>query len=91
MTKVMECSDCGHQENYTVDKVVYSATVKKRIKDMLSSSQVAKGADIRAVANEACPKCSHPTARYHSLQIRSADEPETIFFECEGCRHKWRV
>jgi len=41
---------------------------------------------------EPCPKCSHPRAYFRQHQIRSADEPMTIFFKCcnPECGHNWR-
>ena len=39
-----------------------------------------------------CPKCEHPRAYYMQIQIRSADEPSTIFYRCcnPKCVHQWR-
>lgn len=42
---------------------------------------------------ERCPKCSHPRAYVKQIQIRSADEPMTLFYKCcdHACGHTWRV
>ena len=37
-----------------------------------------------------CPKCPADSAYFYELQIRSADEPATIFYQCTGCGHNWR-
>ncbi len=37
-----------------------------------------------------CPKCSHNSAYFWTLQTRGADEAETKFFKCEKCGHTWR-
>jgi DNA-directed RNA polymerase subunit M/transcription elongation factor TFIIS len=39
-----------------------------------------------------CPKCGNNEARYIQIQIRSADEPATIFYTCtdKECKHNWR-
>ncbi|KAI0067443.1 hypothetical protein BV25DRAFT_1795498 [Artomyces pyxidatus] len=41
-----------------------------------------------------CERCSHGTAFFQQLQIRSADEPMTIYktaaFRCGGCGNVWR-
>lgn len=39
-----------------------------------------------------CPKCEHERAYFMQIQIRSADEPMSIFFKCcnENCQHQWR-
>ncbi|EFP80649.1 uncharacterized protein PGTG_06605 [Puccinia graminis f. sp. tritici CRL 75-36-700-3] len=39
--------------------------------------------------DESCPKCQHPQMRYHTLQLRSADEGTTVFYECPNCSHKF--
>lgn len=37
-----------------------------------------------------CPKCSYHQAYFMEIQIRSADEPATLFFKCVQCAHRWR-
>ena len=39
-----------------------------------------------------CPnsKCRHNKAYYKEIQIRSADEPTTIFYKCEKCGYEWK-
>lgn len=37
-----------------------------------------------------CRFCKHPKIReLYQLQLRSADEPATLFFECEKCRREF--
>jgi len=47
--------------------------------------------DGRALVEEQCPKCNHNEAKYSTLQMRSADEGQTIFYECTKCGHVWKV
>jgi hypothetical protein len=37
-----------------------------------------------------CPNCSAGQAYFMEVQIRSADEPATIFYKCVECAHMWR-
>jgi DNA-directed RNA polymerase III subunit RPC11 len=39
-----------------------------------------------------CPKCGHGRAYFMQIQIRSADEPSSIFYKCcnEKCQNQWR-
>jgi DNA-directed RNA polymerase III subunit RPC11 len=36
-----------------------------------------------------CPSCSHKEAYFLQMQIRSADEPMSIFYKCCQCSHQW--
>lgn len=42
---------------------------------------------VRATVQEACPKCKHPELQYYTMQLRSADEGQTVFYECARCGH----
>ena len=37
-----------------------------------------------------CEKCGHNQAYFNEIQIRSADEPATLFYQCINCKHQWR-
>lgn len=39
-----------------------------------------------------CPKCENSRAYFMQIQIRSADEPSSIFYKCcrNSCGHQWR-
>lgn len=39
-----------------------------------------------------CPKCENGRAYFMQIQIRSADEPSSIFYKCckMECGHQWR-
>ncbi|XP_072991313.1 DNA-directed RNA polymerase I subunit RPA12-like [Typha latifolia] len=45
----------------------------------------------RATVNESCPQCHNPQLEYYTKQLRSADEGQTVFYECPKCRHKFAV
>jgi len=45
-----------------------------------------------AMTNEfKCGKCKKTECVYQELQIRSADEPMTIFITCLNCGNKWKI
>lgn len=44
-----------------------------------------------AIVNEECPKCKNPQMKFFTLQTRSADEGQTVFYECPKCSFKSKV
>lgn len=40
------------------------------------------------VVDRKCPKCKHEKMSYATLQLRSADEGQTVFFTCLKCKFK---
>ncbi len=34
---------------------------------------------------EPCPVCNHPELSFYTMQMRSVDEGQTVFYECEQC------
>lgn len=75
----------------TLSVVTYSETkpAPKWLKSARGISEV-KG-PARATVEETCPKCGNPEMDYYTLQLRSADEGQTVFYECKKCGHKFSV
>lgn len=44
-----------------------------------------------ATIKERCPKCFNPEMEFHTAQLRSADEGQTVFYSCPKCFHKYSV
>lgn len=45
----------------------------------------------RATVAEECPSCKNPTMEFYTMQLRSADEGQTVFYECPKCSHKFSI
>mmetsp|Transcript_19758 Transcript_19758/g.38683 ORF Transcript_19758/g.38683 Transcript_19758/m.38683 type:complete len:133 (-) Transcript_19758:504-902(-) len=43
----------------------------------------------RAEVDETCPKCGHDKATFYTMQLRSVDEGQTVFYDCLKCAHTW--
>ena len=41
----------------------------------------------RAVVDEQCPKCDNKGLNFYTMQLRSVDEGQTVFYECPKCAH----
>ena len=48
-------------------------------------------APVRATIDEPCIKCAHSPVGYYTVQLRSVDEGQTVFYECPECKHTWSV
>ena len=59
---------------------------KENIKITISE----KEKDVRPKTKIKCQKCGHDKAYWTIRQMRGSDEPESRFYECTKCGHKWR-
>mmetsp|Transcript_13924 Transcript_13924/g.41475 ORF Transcript_13924/g.41475 Transcript_13924/m.41475 type:complete len:111 (-) Transcript_13924:35-367(-) len=62
-------------------------TCPKKVDDVMGGDAAWDDVDKTAAQ---CPACGHGEAFFMQIQIRSADEPMTQFFECIDCGHRWR-
>jgi len=46
---------------------------------------------VRATIEEPCVKCGHLEVGYYTVQLRSVDEGQTVFYECPSCKHTWSI
>lgn len=60
---------------------------RKQVDDVLGGSDAWKNVD---TTDATCPKCENGRAYFMQIQIRSADEPSSIFYKCVKCSHQWR-
>ncbi|MCL4329119.1 MAG: transcription factor S [Candidatus Thermoplasmatota archaeon] len=84
-----ECKSCGNKTKKTEasdgqGKIVSRGSSREVV--IIDEEKTAEPLDSEAV----CPKCQHIGAYFLLKQTRSADEPETKFYTCESCGHRWR-
>ncbi|KAJ8934669.1 hypothetical protein NQ318_016096 [Aromia moschata] len=59
---------------------------EKDIKDEKKKKQEEE--DEGPVVDRKCPKCGNEQMSYATLQLRSADEGQTVFYTCTKCKFK---
>ena len=79
----LKCLSCGYE---TSDEEVVTFKKKKNKDIEIAEEDV----ETYPVIKSECPHCGNDEAYHWTVQTRSADEPETIFFKCTLCKHKWR-
>ncbi len=80
------CPTCSYKFDITQKYESKILLKKKEIGDVLGGSDAWENVD-RTQAK--CPYCSHDTAYFMQIQIRSADEPMTTFYKCIKCMKQW--
>lgn len=85
------CSTCPYtcsmvgQPPWTVQTITSSSQIKQ-VDDILGGAAAWANVDRTMTV---CPSCNHNEAYFLQMQIRSADEPMSIFYKCTKCNHQW--
>jgi len=71
---------------------------KKKWLEQFKKTKIAEGDHIKkehlknkikknkaAIISQECPMCHHPEMYFFTIQMRSADEGSTVFYECVKC------
>ena len=91
--KIFLVCKCGYKKEIQTNNV--------QIKDIIQKKRAVLDKKLIVVSNEdkisgnlkvtkICPKCENQEAETWQVQIRSSDEPSTIFFRCTKCKFTWR-
>jgi len=80
------CNKCGFKKKKEGSNIVVSEQNKKEVAviDDKEKSNVLPKTKIK------CPKCENNEAYWIIRQMRGSDEPESRFYTCTKCGHKWR-
>lgn len=83
----LACLSCPYQYEIKRNLIQRYPNKTKKIEKIYGGENELKYA---SVCSKKCIKCPSETAMYMEIQIRSADEPMTIFYECVACRTTWK-
>lgn len=85
----MVCRKCGTRVAGTKQEAEAGKT--RALNDEKERLVVDKNApEILPKTRTMCPKCGFNEAYWMMQQTRGADEPETRFYICVRCGHRWR-
>ena len=79
------CKKCGFKIKKSGTNIVVSKQKEKEIQILVDKID-----DVLPKIRILCPKCGNLEASWILRQMRGSDEPETRFFTCLKCGHKWR-
>jgi DNA-directed RNA polymerase III subunit RPC11 len=85
-SSLMECKTCPYTHSLKCHFIKTTRPERKEVDDILGGAAAWENVD-RTQAN--CSKCSHNEAFFMQMQIRSADEPMSVFYKCCKCGFQW--
>eukprot|EP01051_Picozoa_sp_SAG22_P018196 SAG22_NODE_2993_length_2043_cov_5.008230_3_plen_169_part_00 len=85
------CTDCNRKAKIDLTAVVEVTRALDGSKFVADDGVSAdKRDEDQPTIEEECPSCAHNMAYYRTMQLRSADEGQTIFYTCTECGWKCR-
>ncbi len=80
------CNKCGHTQKKKGSNVVVTKQRKKEVTVIENKDDT----NVLPKTKIKCPKCGNDEAYWILRQMRGSDEPESRFYTCTKCGHKWR-
>ncbi|XP_053572307.1 DNA-directed RNA polymerase I subunit RPA12 [Bombina bombina] len=83
------CPRCSHRTLVTefLGKCVQSSVVFNKLDTIALSNETEEVAALKGpLIDRRCPRCGCEKMVYHTRQMRSADEGQTVFYTCAQCR-----
>ena len=80
------CKKCGYKKKKTGSNIVVEKQEEKEITLIEDKDKT----NVLPKTKIKCPKCNNNEAFWILRQMRGSDEPESRFYTCTKCEHKWR-
>jgi len=95
----VDCDVCSFQSNLGDMKDIPSTTTHSMPRptpvwaksDEEQAALRTSNTPVRATIEEPCVKCGAKEVGYYTVQLRSVDEGQTVFYECPDCKYTWSV
>mmetsp|Transcript_60612 Transcript_60612/g.179700 ORF Transcript_60612/g.179700 Transcript_60612/m.179700 type:complete len:118 (-) Transcript_60612:3890-4243(-) len=95
----ISCGVCPYESNLSsLSSLPSSTTVSSDTvvplwakSDEEQAALKASNVPVRTTVEEPCVKCGAPEVGFYTLQLRSVDEGQTVFYECPNCKHTWSI
>ena len=82
------CKKCGFEKNMdTRSNIILTERRKKKVTVIDSKDKTEVRSKTKGIT---CPKCGNNEAYWELRQMRACDEPESRFYTCTKCGHRWR-
>ncbi|KAG2188105.1 hypothetical protein INT44_000856 [Umbelopsis vinacea] len=93
--QAFNCQTCPYTfhirdvQSFHIQHTARKSLKRKEVDDVLGGAAAWENVDSTEVE---CPKCGNGRAYFMQIQIRSADEPMSIFYKCtnDKCQNQWR-
>ena len=82
----LACSYAANIESFASRETSYTIIFNKR--ENATKKRANEDEEDGPTVERKCPKCGHDKMSYAALQLRSADEGQTVFFTCLKCKYK---
>lgn len=83
---VHTCGKCGHTKKIKAED--HQSIMKMKKEDL--GTAFFDGQGTLPKDKVLCEQCGNNEAYYVIRQMRAADEPETMIYQCTKCGYKWR-
>jgi len=80
------CPTCPYLHRIATVYETKTKFSRKQVDDILGGDSAWENVDRTSCK---CPHCDNNEAFFMQIQIRSADEPMTVFYKCCRCKKQW--
>ena len=80
------CTTCPYSCDIKYNFTKTNYPNRKAVDDILGGAAAWENVD---KTQAVCPNCTYGEAYFMQIQIRSADEPMSVFYKCVKCSHQW--